>query len=240
MIKPRHCFLDGPDGRHLGHSRATQQDDGKPQRACCCDLAVGRSPTAVLGNNNVDAVSGHQLTVSGLSEWTPADDIGCMWDRQRRIDRLDAAHEIVVLWRPREGFDPSLAKGEKNMARLFAERLYGPLGVGGLNPTVARKRRPWRAPQREQGDVCGRGNGGGIRRDNCRVRMRGVDEDIDALPCEIVSKALGAAESADSHRCGLRRRRHGAAPPRDPDAPIRAFPQALPPTPPPSRPPPTY
>src|SRR5262249_48518810 len=148
MIKPRHCFLNGPDGRHLGQSRATQQDDRKPQRACCCDLAVGRSPTAVLGNNNVDAMSGHQLPVGGLSERTSADDIGCMWDRQRRIDRLDTAHEIVVLWRPREGFDPGLAKREKNTARPFAERVYGRVSVGSLNPTVARNRRPWRAPPR--------------------------------------------------------------------------------------------
>src|SRR5262249_26248971 len=156
MTKPRHCFLNGPDGRHLGESRAAQQDDGKPQRACCCDLAVGRSPSAVLGNNDVDAMSDHQLTVSGLSERTSAGDIGCMWDRQRRIDRLDTAHEIVMLWRPREGFDLSLAKREKNTARLFAERLYGPLGVGGLNPTVARKRRPWRAPGGGAGEPPGR------------------------------------------------------------------------------------
>ena len=84
-----------------------------------------------------------------------------------------------------------------------------------------------RLPQREQGDVCGRGSGGGIRRDNRRVRMRGVDEDIDALPCEIVSKALGAAESADSHRCGLRGRRRGAACQRGRDAQIGAFGEAF-------------
>ena len=223
MIKPRHCLRDGPDGRYFGQGRPAQQDDRKPEHSRRRDLAVGRSPPAILGDDDIDGVSCQQYPIGVLSERTSAGDVGCMWDRQRRIHRLDAAHEIVVLRRSSERSDLRLTEREKNTARLRAERLHGGAGIGDLHPTIAGKRRPGRASQREQGNACGCRRGGGIGRDARGVGVCRVDEDIDALACEILCKALSAAESADPHRRGLCGRRSGAASERDRNFQLDAF-----------------
>src|SRR5262245_64569687 len=70
MIEPRNCVLDGPDARHLRQRRAAQQDDGKTERSRRRDLAVGRGPTAVLGDNHVDGVGDQQCPIVRSEEHT--------------------------------------------------------------------------------------------------------------------------------------------------------------------------
>jgi hypothetical protein len=227
MIEPSHDVLHGLDGRYLGQRWTSQQDDGKAEHSCRRDLAVGRSPTAVLGNDHVDGVCDQQCPIIGLGEWTTAGDIGSVRYGERRINRFDAAHEIVVLRRLREGADLGLAERNKNTARRFAECFHCRRGIRHLDPAVARERRPGRTPKREQRDACGCCRRGCISRDDRSVRMRRVDEGIDAFGGEILRKPLGAAESADSHRRALRGGRRGAARERDRYGHVRAFAETL-------------
>jgi hypothetical protein len=227
MIEPSHDVLHGLDARYLGQRRTSQQDDGQAEHSRRRDLAVGRRSTAVLGDDHVDGVCDQQCPIVRLGEWTTAGDIGGVWYGERRINRLDAAHEIVVLRRLREGADLGLAERNKNTTRRFAECFHGRRGIRHVDPAVARERRPGRTPKREQWDACGCCRRSRIGRDDRSVRMRRVDEGIDAFGGEILRKTLGAAESADSHRRALRGRRRGAARKRDRYGHVRAFAETL-------------
>lgn len=227
MIEPRNCVLDSLDGRHLRRRWAAQQDDRNAERSRCRDLAVGRDPTAVLGDDHVDAMGDQQCPIVGLAERTTAGDIGCVRYRKRRIGRFDAAHEIMMLRRSREDSDLALADREKDPPRRFAERIHRRRDIGNFDPTVAGQGRPWRAPECEQGDARGRRGGGCVRGDNCGVRVRRVDESVDALVGEISRKAFDSAEAADPHRRGLRGGRSGAPGERDRYGEIHASDETL-------------
>jgi hypothetical protein len=227
MIEPAHCVLDGADARHIGQLRAPQQDDGQAEHSRSRDLTVGRRPAAILGHDNVDGMCNQQCPIVGFGEWTAAGEIGGVRYRERRIDRFDAADEIVVLRRSREDSDLGLAEREKNTARRFAERLHGRRCIRHLDPAVAGERCPGRAAEREQWDACGCRRRGCIGRNDRGVRMRRVDESIDAFGCKISRKALGAAESADAHRHTLRGRRRGAPRERDRYGHVRACAETL-------------
>lgn len=227
MIDPSHYVLDGLHNRHFGQQRAAQEDDGQAERSRRRDLAVARTPAAVFGDDDIDRVCGEQRPIVGLAEWTAAGDIGDVRHRKRRINRLDAAHEIAVLRRSREDSDLGLAEREKHVARRFAERFHSRCGIGHLDPAIAGTRRPGRAPKREQGDGRGCRGGGCVGRDRRRIGMRHIDQRVDAFSSEISRKALGAAESADPYRRSLRCRRRGAARERDRYGHIGAFGETL-------------
>ena len=227
MIEPGHDVLDGLDGRYLGQRRAPQQDDGKAKRPRGRDLAVGRSATAVLGDDDVNGMRDQQGPIVHLRERTTAGDIGGVRYGERRINRFDAAHEIMMLRRSREDSELGLAKREKHTARRFAERVYRCRGIRHLDPTVGGQRCPRRATQREQGDACGGRRGGCIGGNDGSVRMRGVDQGIDTFPREIPGKTLGSAESADSHRHRVSGGRPGAACERHRCGHIAAFAETL-------------
>jgi hypothetical protein len=227
MIEPSHDVLHGLHGRHLGQRGTAQQDDGQAEQPRRRDLAVGRRSTAVLGHDNLDGMCNQQCPIVGFGEWTTAGEIGGVRYRERRIDRFDAADEIVVLRRSREDSDLGLAERNKNTARRFAECFHRRRGIRHLDPVVARERRPRRTPERQQRDACGCRRRSCIGRDDRGVRMRRVDESIDAFGCEISRKALGAAESADAHRHTLGGRRPGAPRERDRYGHVRAFAETL-------------
>jgi hypothetical protein len=63
MIEPGHGVLDGLDGRRLRQSRTAQQDHRETERARRRQLAVGRGPAAVLGDDDVDRVRTQQCAI---------------------------------------------------------------------------------------------------------------------------------------------------------------------------------
>jgi len=223
MIEPPHRVLDGLDRRHVGQSRTAQQDDGQAERARRRDLAVGRGPAAIPGDNEVDGMGRQQCPIVGLGERSTTGDVGCVRHRERRIDRFDAAHEIMVLRRLREGSDLAFAEREEDMAGRLAQRLDRRGGIGNLDPVIAGERHPWRPAQCKQRHARGCRRVGRMGRDDCSVRMRPIDERVDAFGCQISAKALGAAESADPHRHRVRGGRRGAARERDRYGHIDAF-----------------
>ena len=65
MIEPGGGLLHGFDRRHVGQGRPAQNDDRDAERARRDDLAVGRVPAAVLGDDGVDAM------LLNFSFWVP-------------------------------------------------------------------------------------------------------------------------------------------------------------------------
>ena len=126
--------------------------------------------------------------------------IGRVRQLERRLDRIDAADQIVVLRRRREGVELLPADGQEHAARRRAERrrprrrCRRPRSSG---------RRP--APSRPAAQRNERHAGLSRRRrrhapTSGGVGVRGVDQHVDPLGGEIIRQTLGAAEAADAHR----------------------------------------
>ena len=78
-----------------------------------------------------------QRAVRLLGEGPARGDVARLRHGERRVDGIDAAHEIDMLRRGGEGRELLAAEREEHAPRRFAERLYGVLDRGDLDPIVA-------------------------------------------------------------------------------------------------------
>lgn len=222
MIERRHCLVHGFGRRSIERRRPAQHDDFDSQCARRDDFAVACAAAAVLGDQRIDCVRIHQRTVISCTERSAIGKVAHLRQCQRRFHRIDAADQIKVLWRFGQGCEFGAAERDKHAAWPLAQSTHGSVDIDCFGPAVAGHRAPWRSMQRNQRHArlpCG---GGGICRNNLRVRMRGVDEHVDAFLGKIIGKTSGAAEAARSNRHWLHRRRSGAAGQRHHDFQIRA------------------
>jgi len=86
-----------------------------------------------------------------------------------------------------------------------------PTGIADLNPSVARHGAPRRPAQHHKRHGCFARRAGGVLRNDARVGVRGIDQGIDAFLGKMIRQTLGAAETANADRHGMRNRRGRAA-----------------------------
>ena len=148
MSEPRHGIVDGLDGGRLGRLRPAQHDDFDAERPRRADLAVGRAAAAVLGDDDIDAVRGHERAIVGLAERPAAGHVCHVRQRQRRIDRIDAADEIMVLRGLREWRQLLAAERDEDAARRLPQRANRLPRVAHLDPRPRDYRRRRRGRQK--------------------------------------------------------------------------------------------
>ena len=168
-------------------------------------------PPLFLATMRVDAMALEQRAILFLAERPARGDVDCMRHGERRVDGIDAPHEIDMLRRRFEGAELLPPEGEENTARRLAERFGRIFHRVDLGPDVAGRFSPWRPAEREQGDRRGPRRLCGIGGDGGGIRMGGIDQHIDLLGAEIGCEPFGAAETAAPHRNRLLQRLRGAA-----------------------------
>ena len=161
----------------------------------------------------VDAMALEQRAILCLAERPARGDVDRVRHGERRVDGIDAAHEIDMLRRRGEGAELLAPEREENAARRLAERFDRIFHRVDLGPDVAGDFSPWRPAQREQRDARGPRRLCGIGGDDGGVRMGRIDQRIDLLGAQIGCEPFGAAEAADAApapaaaaaaRCGRR------------------------------------
>src|SRR6266436_9562568 len=121
MIEPRHGIVYGFDRLDGRQRRPAQQDHWQRKRPRWPDLAVGRRAAAVFCNDDLNAMLLEEGAFVRLGERTASGDINSVRHHEWRRHRLDAAHQIAVLWRFREGRDFLAAESKKGAARHVAK-----------------------------------------------------------------------------------------------------------------------
>jgi hypothetical protein len=96
---------------------------------------------------------------------------------------------------------------QKDTPCPLAQRTYGVLSVDNIHPDIAVHRNPRRPAQAQNRCVCSSGSLDRMRGNSLSVRMRGIDQEIDALGAKIRREPLSAPESAATYRNGLSSRR---------------------------------
>lgn len=206
MIDPIERSFDSFDRRQAGRLGAFDHDHLDAELPCRLDLRVGRFTAAVLGDDHLNMMPAQRLQLVPQPERPPAMDIADIGNRQRRLDRIDAANPIVMM-RSGIGVVRLLpAGGQEHPRGCCAERGDGLRDAMYGKPMIALHRRPGRSPQgKGRNTVLSRGLHR-IGRDAGSERMGRVDHQINRFVLEITDKPLRAAEAAAAHRDRLRGR----------------------------------
>ena len=152
-----------------------------------------------------------QGAVRFLGERPACREIARLRHVERRVDGIDAAHEIDMLRCRRERREFLAAERQEYAPRRFAERLNGVLDCRDFGPVSpacffqAGRRSASNGTLGDLGGACGVGGNDG------RIRMRRVDQRSDVFGAKIGGEALSAAEAAAPDRHGLRQRLGRAA-----------------------------
>lgn len=215
MIKPGQRFVDGRDRRDVGEWRPSRHDHLQPKRAGRNDLPVRAVAAAVLGDDHLNLMLLQQRQFFGFAKRSACSQIFGMRQPQRRRDGIDAADQVAVLRRRLERSEIVAADCEKDTPRRVSERAHRFPQVCDLDPAVAGLLLPWRPSQRQDAPVRPRNGLGGIRRNDRRIGMRRVDQEIDVFIGKASREPGRTAEAAgprpDWHawwRGGTARERH--------------------------------
>jgi len=226
MIDEPHRILDRFGAVVVRDRRPLDKQDGQAERACGGDFCLRGLATGIFADDHVDPFVAQQGDLVLDSEGTAGKqvfDIGCL---ERRIDRIDAAHEIVMLRGRVEDLCLLPADGQEDAARRLTQRRHRIGNRGNARPAVAGNlfpAEPLQPQQRNAGRTAGRAGIGG---NPFGEGMRGIEQEIDRMRFKIGGKPLGAAETAGSHRYGLRRGIERAAGKRQRDGEIGFFAKA--------------
>jgi hypothetical protein len=131
---------------------------------------------------------------------------------ERRLDRIDTADEVVVLWGSSEWSQFLPPDRKKNPSGTLAQRTNCILPIGYIDPDIALHCGPRRPAKSEDWRIGLRSGLRGIRGNRFGIRMRGINQEVDALLAKILRESVNAPEAASSHRDGLsggRRRASG-------------------------------
>ncbi len=207
MIDKVDHLIDALDTGDIWQQRPAHQDHRNAERTCRRDLAVGRVAAAVFGDHELYLMRTHQRDLIRFGEWPATGQINGMPQRQSRLDRIDAADQIKMLWRLGEGCQFVAAERSKDATRCWPEGLHRSAEIFHFRPAVAVARDPRRTAQGHKAHAAHPRGRGCVRRDAARIRMGGIDQNIDALALEISGKARGAAKAAAAHRHRLSQRR---------------------------------
>lgn len=215
MIEPRDRVRHGLHSFGVRQRRPFRHHHRQVERARCCDLAIGSGPAAIPADNHIDGVCFHEGAIGGLVEWAARDDISGQGKRRRRLDRIDAPHQVEMLRRSFENTDFLTPQSQKDAPGRVAERPGSVIHVVDIDPMIAGERGPGGSPKGEQwGTSRARGVDGVPRNDGC-VGMGGIDQRVDSLVPEIGGKPGAPAKAADARRHTLVDDFRGAAGERD-------------------------
>ncbi len=227
MIDMVQRSLDSFDSRQAGGLRALDHDHLDTQLPRSLDLRIGGIATAVLGDNRIDTVFPQHRQFVFQAERTLGVDIGNIRRCQNRLDRIDAAHPIMMNGRGIGLVSLLSADRQEDAARRRTERRNRLGNASHRAPAIAVDWQPGGSTEREGGNAAATGGVNGIGGNAGGERMGRVDQQIDGLILQVAGETLGTAEAAGANGNRLRSRIGGSPRQRQGDIEIGARCQRL-------------
>lgn len=227
MINPGYRIINAFNIWHGRQGRASKQDHVDAKRACGGNFAVGRRSAAIFGDNHINIIPRHQCMIVRFNERAAAENVVRIRNGKRRLDRIDTAHEIMMLRSRLKGRDLLAPESQKYPAWCGPERLNRLRHTFDFGPAITGNARPGGAAQGQQ---CGRQVAHGMRcisGNHGGVGMGRINQNIDALLSDISGKTGGSTKAADAERHIMWGRRDGPACERQCDRNIPADREAI-------------
>jgi hypothetical protein len=208
VIDPVESLSQCSDRWHVGGLLPLDHHDLDAEVSCSNDLAIGGRPTAVLGDDDVDAIFLQEPVFVGGVERTASEDVAHMRKIEWRSDGIDAAYEIVVLRRLLEmkGFLP--ANCEKDVSGFGPECRHGVCHRKNERPAITRLPLPCRTPEGKRRNAGQLGGVNGIGGDARGKRVGGINQKVELIVTQKIGQTLCAAKAATA-RCNRLRHRFG-------------------------------
>lgn len=204
MIGEPYRVLDRLGTVAVAGLRTLDQHDGQTENSGCDDFALRRLAARILADDDLDAVFLQKRDFRFDGEGAAGEQVFDTWHGERRYDRIDAAHEIMVLRRDIESLGLLSADRKEDTAGFVAQHGHGLADRADACPAVTRRllpARPFQPQQRYAGRPARRA---GIVGNLSGKGMGRIDHQIDAVFLKIGHKPLDTAETAGAHRHRLR------------------------------------
>lgn len=211
MIDTMQRSLDSFDSRQAGGMRALDHDHLDTQLPRRLDLRIGGIAATVLGDDHIDSVLQQHRQFVFEMERTLGVDIGNVRHRQHRLDRIDAAHPIMMDGRGIGMMSLLPADRQEDAASGKAERGNRLGNAVHRTPAIALNRKPSWPTECESGNATAAGGVDGVGGNARRERMGRVDQQIDPLILQIAGEPLSAPEATGANGNRLRSRIGGSA-----------------------------
>jgi hypothetical protein len=211
VIEPRNSFGNRCDERAIRNRWPSEHEDRNPEQSGCRDLAVGRLSPAVLCDHSVDGERLEHRPILTFRERAARKNVMSVRHIERRLNRIDAADEVVVLWGNGEWSQFLPPDCQKDVSGALAQRTNCILRIGYIDPDIAVHGGPRRPAKGENWRVSPRSGLHSIRGNRFGIRMRGIDQEIDALGAKIFRESVSTPEAASAYRDGLSGGHRGAA-----------------------------
>ncbi len=206
-IRHRHII----HGRVVSLSRPLDHDDRQAEPSCGFDLSIAGAATGVFRDQCLDAVFFQHADFIIQRKRTTCGNVARMRQFQRRLDGIDAADEIAVLWRGFERKQLLPSQSQKHAPAFAAERSNSLPGAVDAMPCVTRLALPGGTRKRHERNFGKprrlNGVGGNLR----RIGMRGIHQNIETPGANEIRKSDRAAKTAAAHRHRLFDRRERSA-----------------------------
>ncbi len=175
------------------------------------NLRVGRRAAGVFGDDERNVIFTQQVDFISQREGPARRQVTGMRHRQRRLDRIDAADEIMVLRCGLEGQQFLTTEREESLGARVSKSSDSAFHIGHALPIIAGLSLPRRALQSDKwniGQFCGLN---GVCRDARRVRVGRIHQKIEPIFRDEVGQSFCTAKSAGAHRHRLLNRITGTA-----------------------------
>lgn len=199
----RHRLIGGRKIWGSGKVWPVDDDDRNAKRSCRSDLAITGGAAGVFANDNAYCVLHQHLPFVILNKGAARGKVSGARDIKRRLDRIDAADDIVMLRGCFKGQKFLASEREKHGLRFFTKSCDSVADTFHRVPAIAALSFPGRAAQGNQRHF---GNGSGLYRiggNPRRIGMCGVDQCVDVILFEEGCQAFRPAKPAGAHRHGL-------------------------------------
>lgn len=175
------------------------------------NLRIGRRAAGVFRDDERDVIFTQQVDFVLQSEGPTRRNIPGMRHRQRRLNRIDTADEIMVLRCGLEGQQFLTAKREESGGARVSKSSDSAFHIGHALPVIpglSLPSRTFQSDKRNIGYFCGLD---GVCRDAGRVRVGRVHQKIEQIFRDEVGQPTCAAKAAGAHRYRLLNRVTGTA-----------------------------
>ena len=228
MIKPSNRRTDSCHRLHFQLRRSPQQHHGNAELARRSDLAVGRAAAAVLRDDYFNRVCEEQRSLLVFFKRASREDVARIRYRERRIHRIDASNQVMMLRGRGKMRDLLSTHGKEHILGLDAQRVYGLACIEHFGPSIAGDCVPRHPLQRNHRSTGLQGGAECVGRNRRRIRMSRIDQCVDLIVEQILREAGDPAEPAAAHRYYLSQRRGGAARQRQGYRDVRTVREVLP------------
>ncbi len=177
--------------------RPAQQQNRQAQASRRQQLGLGSETAGIFAHHSVNTMLAQQAEFVIEIKWPAFGEPG-RFGQWLRHNRINAAHQIKMLWRSGIGRHFQPADGEENPPRRSAQSGDDAGMVIEFTPVIPRSGLPGWAAQSQDRYAADGGRFGGMKRHHTGKRMGGIHQGSDMLRPQPLHQAGNTAKTADA------------------------------------------